>query len=171
MRGAGGWLKIMAQSKCKRHRGKCDEPGHSMRTCVQMKAVSAARLTRNTCLSGEGRVRWRRKMRDRSHLRVSGCDSGAQHRQPRQVPCALCGQRQNLAGPPGRPPAGPPPAGLGADGLCIGLCDPRAVSMMIGRAAAPSVDSVSVDEAIEHVQKRQTALQIRNAVWHNVSGG
>jgi hypothetical protein len=34
----------MAQSKDKKHCGKCGEQGHSMRTCAQMKAVSAARL-------------------------------------------------------------------------------------------------------------------------------
>ena len=34
----------MAQSKDKKHCGKCGEAAHSMRTCAQMKAVSAARL-------------------------------------------------------------------------------------------------------------------------------
>ena len=34
----------MAQSKGKKQCGKCGESGHSMRTCAQMKAVSAARL-------------------------------------------------------------------------------------------------------------------------------
>jgi hypothetical protein len=36
----------------------------------------------------------------------------------------------------------------------------RAVSLIIGRDAAPSADSVSVDEAIEHDQNRQTALDL-----------
>ena len=34
----------MAQSKGKKHCVKRGEQGHSMRTCAQMKAVSAARL-------------------------------------------------------------------------------------------------------------------------------
>ena len=36
--------KNMAQSKGKKHCGKCGEQGHAMRTCAQMKAVPAARL-------------------------------------------------------------------------------------------------------------------------------
>jgi hypothetical protein len=45
MREAGGGLKkSMAQNKDKKNSGKCGEQGHSMRTCGQMKAVSAARL-------------------------------------------------------------------------------------------------------------------------------
>jgi hypothetical protein len=34
----------MAQSNRKKHCGKCGEIGHSIRTCPDMKAVSAARL-------------------------------------------------------------------------------------------------------------------------------
>ena len=44
MRELGERLKNMAQNKSKEHCGKCGEQGHSMRTCAQMKAVSAARL-------------------------------------------------------------------------------------------------------------------------------
>jgi hypothetical protein len=44
MRAAGGGLKKMAQSKCKKRGGKCGEQGHLMRTCAQMKVVSVARL-------------------------------------------------------------------------------------------------------------------------------
>ena len=34
----------MAQNKDKKNCSKCGEQGHSMRTCAQMKAASAARL-------------------------------------------------------------------------------------------------------------------------------
>jgi hypothetical protein len=44
---ARGWRrtqKNMAQNKDKKNCSKCGEQGHSMRTCAQMKAASAARL-------------------------------------------------------------------------------------------------------------------------------
>ena len=44
MRGADQRLKEMAQSNRKKHCGKCGDGGHSIRTCQEMKAVSAARL-------------------------------------------------------------------------------------------------------------------------------